>query len=68
MEGTRRSERRLNQLLDKLKQKRRCWNFNEETVRTFWRTRFGRCYGSVVRETMNKSCIIFHMEYNIKRE
>ena len=54
IDGTRRSERRLKQLLDKLKQKRRYWNFNEETFRNFWRTRFGRFCGSVARQALNK--------------
>jgi hypothetical protein len=51
-EGARRGERRHKQLLDNHKQKRRYWNFKEETFCTFWRGLFGRGYGSVARYTM----------------
>jgi hypothetical protein len=44
--------RRRKQLLDDLKEKRRYWKFKEEALdRTLWRTRFGRGYGPVVRQT-----------------
>jgi hypothetical protein len=44
--------RRRKQLLDDLKGKRRYWKLKEEAVdRTLWRTRFGRGYGPVVRQT-----------------
>jgi hypothetical protein len=44
--------RRRKQLLDDLKEKRRYWKLKEEAVdRTVWRTRFGRGYGPVVRQT-----------------
>jgi hypothetical protein len=40
------------QLLDDLKEKRRNWKLKEEAlVRILWRTRFGRGYGPVVRQT-----------------
>jgi hypothetical protein len=40
------------QLLDDLKELRGCWKRKEEALdRTQWRTRFGRGYGPVVRET-----------------
>jgi hypothetical protein len=40
------------QLLDDLKEKRRYCKLKEEALdRTLWRTRFGRGYGSVVRQT-----------------
>jgi hypothetical protein len=40
------------QLLDELKEKRRYWRLKEEALdRTLWRTRFGRGYGPVVRQT-----------------
>jgi hypothetical protein len=40
------------QLLDDLKEKRRHWKLKEEALdRTLWRTRFGRGYGPVVRQT-----------------
>jgi hypothetical protein len=44
--------RRRKQLLDGLKEKRRYWKFKEEVLdHTLWRTRFGRGYGPVVRQT-----------------
>jgi hypothetical protein len=44
--------RRRKQLLDDLKEKRRYWKMKEEALdRTLWRTRFGRGYGPVVRQT-----------------
>jgi hypothetical protein len=49
---TGRRGRRRKQLLDDLKEKRRCWKLKEEALdRTLWRTRFGRRYGPVVRKT-----------------
>jgi hypothetical protein len=50
--GTRRRGRRRKQLLDDLKKARRYWTLKEEAQdRTLWRTRFGRGYGSVARQT-----------------
>jgi hypothetical protein len=47
-----RRRRRRKQLLDDLKEKRRYWKMKEEALdRTVWRTRFGRGYGPVVRQT-----------------
>jgi hypothetical protein len=44
--------RRRKQLLDDLKKNRRYWKLKEEALdRTLWRTRFGRGYGPVVRQT-----------------
>jgi hypothetical protein len=44
--------RRRKQLLDDLKEKRRYWKLKEKALdRTLWRTRFGRGYGPVVRQT-----------------
>jgi hypothetical protein len=52
IEMTGRRGRRCEQLLDDLKEKRRYWKFKEEALdRTEWRTRFGRGYGPVVRQT-----------------
>jgi hypothetical protein len=52
IEMTGRRGRRRKQLLDDLKGKRRYWKLREEVlVRTPWRTRFGRGYGPVVRQT-----------------
>jgi hypothetical protein len=52
IEMTGRRGRRRKQLLDDLKEKRRCWKLREEALdRTLWRTRFGRGYGPVVRQT-----------------
>jgi hypothetical protein len=49
---TGRRGRRSKQLLDDLKEKRRYWNLKEEALdRSLWRTRFGRGYGPVVRQT-----------------
>jgi hypothetical protein len=46
---TGRQGRRLKQLLDYL-EKREFYNMKEETLnRSLWRTRFGMCYGTVVR-------------------
>jgi hypothetical protein len=44
--------RRRKQLLDDLKEKKRYWKLKEEALdRTLLRTRFGRGYGPVVRQT-----------------
>jgi hypothetical protein len=49
---TGRRGRRCKQLLDDLKEKRRYWKLKEEALDcTLWRTRFGRGYGPVVRQT-----------------
>jgi hypothetical protein len=49
---TGRRGRRCKQLLDDLKEKRRYWKLKEEALdRTFWRSRFGRGYEPVVRQT-----------------
>jgi hypothetical protein len=50
---TGRRGRRCKQLLDDLKEKRRYWKLKEEALdHTLWRTRFGRGYGPVVRQTI----------------
>jgi hypothetical protein len=50
MTGGRGSRRK--QLPDDIKEKRIYWKLKEETLdRTLWRTRFGRGYGPVVRQT-----------------
>jgi hypothetical protein len=52
IEMTGRRGRRPMQLLDDLKEKRRYWKLKEEALDfTLWRTRFGRGYGPVVRQT-----------------
>jgi hypothetical protein len=52
IEMTGRRGRRRKQLLDDLKEKKRYWKLKEEALdRTLWRTRFGRGYGPVVRQT-----------------
>jgi hypothetical protein len=44
--------RRRKQLLDDLKEKRGYWKLKEEALdRALWRTRFGRRYRHVVRQT-----------------
>jgi hypothetical protein len=44
--------RRRKQLLNDLKEERICWKLKEEALdRTLWRTRFGRGYGPVVRQS-----------------
>jgi hypothetical protein len=49
---TRKRERRRQQLLNDLKDKRRYWKLKEEALdRTQWSTRFGRGYGPVVTQT-----------------
>jgi hypothetical protein len=51
-EVTGRRGRRRKQMLDGLKEKRRYWELKEEALdRTLWRSRFGRGYGPVVRQT-----------------
>jgi hypothetical protein len=53
IEMTRIRGRRHKQLLDDLKEMRRYWKLKEEALdRTLWRTRFGRGYGPVVRQTI----------------
>jgi hypothetical protein len=50
--GSRR--RRRKQLIDDLEGKRGCSKFKEEALdRTTWRTRFGRGYGLVIKQTTN---------------
>jgi hypothetical protein len=52
IEMTGRRRRRRKQLLDDLTEKRRYWKLKEEAIdRTLLRTRFGRGYGPVVRQT-----------------
>jgi hypothetical protein len=52
IEMTERGGRKRKQLLDDLKEKRRYCKLIEEALdRTVWRTRFGRGYGPVVRQT-----------------
>jgi hypothetical protein len=52
IEITERRGRRRKQLLDDLKEKKRYWKLKEESLdRILWRTRFGRGYGPVVRQT-----------------
>jgi len=47
-----RQGRRRKQLLDDLKEKQTYWYLNEVALdSTVWRTRFGKGYGSVVRQT-----------------
>ena len=47
--------RRRKQLLDDLKENRRYWKLKEEALdRTLCRTRFGRGYGPVVRQTAER--------------
>ena len=51
-EVTGRHGRRYMQLLDDLKELRGCWKCKEEALdRIQWRTRFGKDYGPVVRQT-----------------
>jgi hypothetical protein len=52
IEMTGRRGRRRKQLLDVLKENKRYCKLKEEPLdRTLWRTRFGRGYGPVVRQT-----------------
>jgi hypothetical protein len=52
IEMTGRRGRRRKQVLDDLKEKRRYWKLKEEALdRTLRRTRFGRGYGLIVRQT-----------------
>jgi hypothetical protein len=55
IEMTGRRGRRRKQLLDDLKEKRRYWKLKEEALPcTPWRTRFGRGYVPVVRQTAER--------------
>jgi len=52
IEVTGRRGRRRQQLLDDLKENRGYWKLKVEALdRSLWRTRFGRGYGPVVRQT-----------------
>jgi hypothetical protein len=52
IEMTGRRGRTRKQLLDDLKEKKRYWKLKEEALdRALWRTRFGRGYGPVARQT-----------------
>jgi len=43
---------RCKQLLDNLKEMKEYWKLKEEALNhTLWRTRFGRGYGIVIRQT-----------------
>ena len=45
-------KRKTEQLLDDLEEARRYWKLKEKTLdHTLWRTRFGRGYGLVIRQT-----------------
>jgi hypothetical protein len=49
---TGRQGRRRRKLLDDIKERRWYSHLKEEALgRTMWRTRFGRCFGPVVRQT-----------------
>jgi hypothetical protein len=53
----RRRRRRVMQLRDDLKETKRHWKLNEEgRDRILWRTRSGRGYGRVVRQTTELAC------------
>jgi hypothetical protein len=53
IEVMKRRERRRKQLLDDLKETRGYWKLKEETLdRTVWRSRCGRGYGPLVRQTV----------------
>jgi hypothetical protein len=55
IEMTGRQGRRSKQLLDDIKEKRRYWKLKGEALDgTLWRTRFGREYGPVVRQTAER--------------
>jgi hypothetical protein len=46
---------RREKLLDDLRERRGYFSLKEEALdRTMWRNRFGKCFGSVVRETANE--------------
>jgi hypothetical protein len=50
---TGRRGRRRKQLLDDLKGKRRYWKLKEEALdRALWRTRFGRDYETVIKQSI----------------
>jgi hypothetical protein len=52
IEMMRRRGRRRKQPVDDLKENRTYWKLKEEALdRTLWRTRFGKGYGPVVRQT-----------------
>jgi hypothetical protein len=52
IEMTGRRGRRRKQLLDDLKEKREHWKLKDEALdRSQWRSRFGRGYGPVTRQT-----------------
>jgi hypothetical protein len=49
------------QLQDDLKEKRRYWKLKEEALDcNLWRTRFGRGYGPVVRQTTERMNLTFY--------
>jgi hypothetical protein len=53
IEVTGRQGRRHSELLDDLKERREYCHLKEEALdRTMWRARFGRGFGSVVRQTI----------------
>jgi hypothetical protein len=53
IKGTGRGGRRRKQLLNDLKETSRCWNLKAEALDcTLWKTRFGRGYRPVIRQTM----------------
>jgi hypothetical protein len=58
----RRRRRGCRQLLDDLKEARRYWKLREGTL---WRTRFGRGYGPVVRQSDNEFYVSCYVEVYI---
>jgi hypothetical protein len=53
---TRRRRRRRKQLLDNLKKNGKYWKLKEEELAlTLWRTRCGKGYGPVVRQTTERT-------------
>jgi hypothetical protein len=65
IEVTRRRGRRRKQLLDVLKEKRRCCKLKEEALdRTLWRIRFGRGYGPVLRQTAERMEEFIYIDLN----
>ena len=55
--GNKRNERktRYKFLQDDLKEKRGNWQLKEVLDRTLWKTRFGNCYGHVLRQNTEKN-------------
>jgi hypothetical protein len=69
IEMTGRRGRRRKQLLDDLKENRGYWKLKEKALdRTVWRTRFGKGYGPVLRQTTGLMNDLKNLEHSVVQD